>query len=285
MEVRQKNLQKRSCLIPQSSAPSFVSIRVQAEFRHTQGLADQNHCLTASKSSTDITQYFDEILSETERSLLTTLIVHYHQGFDSSSAQIGNILKQMTELLTSADSPTTLAHADTMKLTEANLLKRQNNLNRRSKKKIPKANNTEAQPTDQTTSKIPQESNADSHSRRKPPRIPLHKRPQPTKPMQKASTQHIPPHTRMSYPTPHTPCSKLRHAPSYTNTCHMHHIRTNTTNNNYTGHVPGPTHGYNHALQHLSTLDVQHTSNTSQLSSVGRCCKACCSPINRPQPV
>ena len=84
---------------------------------------------------TSINSYFHEIISNTERDLLSALLTHYHHICDPSAEKTKSILKEITETLNLADGPTTLAHTETMKLTEANLFKRQNTLDKRSRNK------------------------------------------------------------------------------------------------------------------------------------------------------
>ena len=101
-----------------------------------KGLPIRITCLAAAKHLNNVTSHFDDIISQAERDLLSALVTHYRHLCDHSSEETKAVLKNITSVINRADSPTILAHTQTMKLTEANLDKRRNALVKRSHKKI-----------------------------------------------------------------------------------------------------------------------------------------------------
>ena len=81
--------------------------------------------MAASQIRTDIALQFDEISSVAERMLLKALTEHYDVVTEQVSEEVEQIVMEITHIITIADGPTILKHTDTMKLTEANLLKKE----------------------------------------------------------------------------------------------------------------------------------------------------------------
>ena len=88
------------------------------------GLRIKTNCQAAAKNMTNISTFWNEILSNTERDLLTALLTHYKHVCTAAAEKIKEILLTIAETLGSADAQTIADHTNIMKITELNVTKR-----------------------------------------------------------------------------------------------------------------------------------------------------------------
>ena len=244
-----------------------------------RGLQLKIPCMAAAQARTNIALNFDEITSTAERTLLEALIEHYQIVTDQASEELEETQLEMARTVARADRLTTLRHSDLMKLTDANLLKKEAKRHTRGREKTrkllgPNPNHKSTipppplPPRDRPARERKQREDRPHHSRparedrlhhpkpafNRPPREerphyskPPFRRPprdfqRRDRPAQKVSTTHMP------HPTLHS------HEPqANTNTHHKHHSRTYTPHSSASGGPLGPLLlpcETSHALQH-----------------------------------